>query len=129
MPGEAERLLTKVVASMREVFGREHPNTLFSVMNLANATAEGGDLGIVLETEQRVSGQLREVLGAHHPEALAMASNLAVTLDALGRKDEALRVRAETGDELARQLGDDHPLTRIARSERRFWRELEPMSV
>ncbi|MFE4693607.1 FxSxx-COOH system tetratricopeptide repeat protein [Streptomyces sp. NPDC056749] len=129
VPGEAERLLTKVVASMREVFGREHPNTLFSVMNLANATAAGGDLGIVLETEQRVSGQIREVLGAHHPEALAMTSNLAVTLDALGRKDEALRVRAETGDELARQLGDDHPLTRIARGERRFWRELEPMSV
>lgn len=128
-PGEAERLLTRVVASMREVFGREHPNTLFSVMNLANATADGGDLGIVLETERRVSGQLREVLGAHHPETLAMTSNLAVTLDAMGRKDEALRLRAETGDELARQLGDDHPLTRIARDERRFWRELEPMSV
>ncbi|MGW4234867.1 FxSxx-COOH system tetratricopeptide repeat protein [Streptomyces sp. NPDC004980] len=127
--GEAERLLTKVVASMRDVFGREHPNTLFSVMNLANATAEVGDLDLVLETERRVSGQLREVLGAHHPETLAMASNLAVTLDSMGRKDEALRVRAETGDELARQLGDDHPLTRIARDERRFWRELEPMSV
>ncbi|WP_405391692.1 FxSxx-COOH system tetratricopeptide repeat protein [Streptomyces sp. NBC_01102] len=127
--GEAERLLTKVVASMRDVFGREHPNTLFSVMNLANATAEVGDLDMVLETERRVSGQLREVLGAHHPETLAMASNLAVTLDSMGRKDEALRVRAETGDELARQLGDDHPLTRIARDERRFWRELEPMSV
>ncbi|MFJ6462037.1 FxSxx-COOH system tetratricopeptide repeat protein [Streptomyces sp. NPDC091387] len=129
VPGEAERLLTKVVASMREVFGREHPNTLFSVMNLANATAVEGDLELVLETERRVSGQLREVLGAHHPETLAMTSNLAVTLDAMGRKDEALRLRAETGDELARQLGDDHPLTRIARDERRFWRELEPMSV
>ncbi|MFE4215619.1 FxSxx-COOH system tetratricopeptide repeat protein [Streptomyces sp. NPDC056844] len=126
---EAERLLTRVVASMREVFGREHPNTLFCVMNLANATAGRGDLELVLETERRVSGQLREVLGAHHPETLAMTSNLAVTLGAMGRKDEALRLRAETGDELARQLGDDHPLTRIARDERRFWRELEPMSV
>ncbi|MEU2678781.1 FxSxx-COOH system tetratricopeptide repeat protein [Streptomyces sp. NPDC007107] len=126
---EAEKLLTRVVASMREVFGREHPNTLFCVMNLANATAGRGDLELVLETERRVSGQLREVLGAHHPETLAMTSNLAVTLGAMGRKDEALRLRAETGDELARQLGDDHPLTRIARDERRFWRELEPMSV
>ncbi|MFB4425571.1 FxSxx-COOH system tetratricopeptide repeat protein [Streptomyces sp. QL37] len=126
---EAEKLLTRVVASMREVFGREHPNTLFCVMNLANATAGRGDLELVLETERRVSGQLRDVLGAHHPETLAMTSNLAVTLGAMGRKDEALRVRAETGDELARQLGDEHPLTRIARDERRFWRELEPMSV
>uniref|UniRef100_A0AAU1LNJ2 FxSxx-COOH system tetratricopeptide repeat protein n=1 Tax=Streptomyces sp. NBC_00148 TaxID=2903626 RepID=A0AAU1LNJ2_9ACTN len=126
---EAEKLLTRVVASMREVFGREHPNTLFCVMNLANATAGRGELELVLETERRVSGQLREVLGAHHPETLAMTSNLAVTLGAMGRKDEALRLRAETGDELARQLGDDHPLTRIARDERRFWRELEPMSV
>ncbi|MFF9686837.1 FxSxx-COOH system tetratricopeptide repeat protein [Streptomyces sp. NPDC014623] len=128
-PQEAEKLLTRVVASMREVFGREHPNTLFSVMNLANATADRGELEIVLETERTVAGQLREVLGVHHPETLAMTSNLAVTLDAMGRKDEALRVRAETGDELARQLGDDHPMTRIARDERRFRRELEPMSV
>ncbi|MFD9542057.1 FxSxx-COOH system tetratricopeptide repeat protein [Streptomyces sp. NPDC060022] len=128
-PEESERLLTRVVASMREVFGREHPNTLFCVMNLANATAERGDLELVLETERKVSGQLREVLGAHHPETLAMTSNLAVTLDAMGRKDEALGLRAETGDELARQLGDDHPLTRIARDETRFLRELEPMSV
>ncbi|MEU0134432.1 FxSxx-COOH system tetratricopeptide repeat protein [Streptomyces sp. NPDC006296] len=128
-PVEAERLLTQVVAAMREVFGREHPDTLFSVMNLANATADRGELGIVLETERTVAGRLREVLGAHHPETLAMTSNLAVTLDAMGRADEALRVRAETGDELARQLGDDHPLTRTARDERRFRRELEPMSV
>ncbi|MFG2588545.1 FxSxx-COOH system tetratricopeptide repeat protein [Streptomyces sp. NPDC048438] len=126
---EAEKLLTRVVASMREVFGREHPNTLFCVMNLANATAGRGDLELVLETERRVAGQLRDVLGAHHPETLAMTSNLAVTLGAMGRKDEALSLRAETGDELARQLGDEHPLTRIARDERRFWRELEPMSV
>ncbi|WP_405660956.1 FxSxx-COOH system tetratricopeptide repeat protein [Streptomyces sp. NBC_01166] len=128
-PLEAEKLLTRVVASMREVFGREHPNTLFCVMNLANATAGRGDLELVLETERRVAGQLRDVLGAHHPETLAMTSNLAVTLGAMGRKDEALSLRAETGDELARQLGDEHPLTRIARDERRFWRELEPMSV
>lgn len=44
-PVEAEKLLTRVVASMREVFGREHPNTLFSVMNLANATADRGSSG------------------------------------------------------------------------------------
>ncbi|MGW0790846.1 FxSxx-COOH system tetratricopeptide repeat protein [Streptomyces sp. NPDC002911] len=128
-PLEAEELLTRVVASMREVFGREHPNTLFSVMNLASATADRGEFDIVLETERQLAGQLREVLGAHHPETLAMTSNIAVTLDAMGRKDEALRLRAETGDELARQLGDEHPLTRIARDERRFRRELEPMSV
>ncbi|MEU0304110.1 FxSxx-COOH system tetratricopeptide repeat protein [Streptomyces sp. NPDC006175] len=128
-PLEGEKLLTRVVASMREVFGREHPNTLFCVMNLANATAARGDLELVLETERRVAGQLRDVLGAHHPETLAMRSNLAVTLGAMGRKDEALSLRTETGDELARQLGDEHPLTRIARDERRFWRELEPMSV
>ncbi|MEV3930914.1 MULTISPECIES: FxSxx-COOH system tetratricopeptide repeat protein [unclassified Streptomyces] len=126
---EAERLLTRVVASMREVFGRDHPNTLLCVMNLANATADRGELGIVLETERKVAGQLREVLGAHHPETLAMTSNIAVTLYAMGRGDEALRLRVETGDELARQLGDDHPLTRIARTEERFQRELEPMSV
>lgn len=122
-------MLTRVVASMREVYGHEHPNTLFCVMNLANATAERGDLEIVLKTERKVSGQLRHVLGAHHPETLAMMSNMAVTLDAMGRKDEALRLRTETADELSRQLGEDHPMTRIARDELRFERELEPTAV
>ncbi|WP_406098389.1 FxSxx-COOH system tetratricopeptide repeat protein [Streptomyces sp. NBC_01013] len=126
---EAEAVLTRVVASMREVYGREHPNTLFSVMNLANATAQRGDLDLVLKTERSLTVQFRDVLGAHHPETLAMKSNMAVTLDAIGRNDEALHVRAETVEELARQLGDDHPLTRIARDDRRFQRELEPQAV
>ncbi|HEY9440931.1 MAG TPA: FxSxx-COOH system tetratricopeptide repeat protein, partial [Streptomyces sp.] len=128
-PQESEKLLKQVVASMRAAFGRDHPNSLFCVMNLANATADRGELDIVLETERKVASQLQAVLGAHHPETLAMISNTAVTLDAMGREDEALRLRAEVGDELARQLGDDHPLTRIARDETRFWRELEPMAV
>ncbi|WP_445277976.1 tetratricopeptide repeat protein, partial [Streptomyces sp. DSM 41033] len=128
-PEEAERLLTLVVASMREAFGREHPNTLFCVMNLANATADRGDLDIVLETEQKLAVQLRGALGAHHPETLAMTSNMAVTLDAMGREEEAAHLRSELVVELSRQLGDDHPLTRIARTDIRFRRELEPMSV
>ncbi|MFF2720876.1 FxSxx-COOH system tetratricopeptide repeat protein [Streptomyces sp. NPDC058011] len=130
--GEAERseqILKLVVASMRERFGREHPNTLFCVMNLANATADRGDLPLVLETEQRLATQLTVALGAHHPETLAMISNMAVTLDALGREEEAAQVRAELLGELSRQLGDEHPLTQIARDERRFRRELEPLAV
>ncbi len=122
-------MLTQVVAAMREAFGREHPNTLFCVMNLASATADRGDLDIVLETEQRLSGQFRAALGAHHPETLAMTSNMAVTLDTMGREDEAAQLRSELVVELARQLGDDHPLVRIARTEGRFRRELEPMMV
>ncbi len=114
---------------MRERFGREHPNTLFCVMNLANATADRGDLPLVLETEQRLAVQLRQALGAHHPETLAMISNMAATLDAMGREEEAARVRAEVVGELSRQLGDEHPLTRITRDERRFRRELEPLAV
>ncbi|MEU0162673.1 FxSxx-COOH system tetratricopeptide repeat protein [Streptomyces sp. NPDC006261] len=130
--GEAERseqMLTQVVASMRERFGREHPNTLFCVMNLANATADRGDLPLVLETEQRLATQLTVALGAHHPETLAMISNMAVTLDAVGREDEAAQLRSELLGELARQLGDEHPLTQIARDQRRFRRELEPLAV
>ncbi|WP_432147664.1 FxSxx-COOH system tetratricopeptide repeat protein [Streptomyces sp. bgisy029] len=130
--GEAERseqILKLVVASMRERFGREHPNTLFCVMNLANATADRGDLPLVLETEQRLAIQLKVALGAHHPETLAMISNMAVTLDAMGRGEEAAQVRAELLGELSRQLGDEHPLTQIARDERRFRRELEPLAV
>ncbi|MFE6731125.1 hypothetical protein ACFVDN_24920, partial [Streptomyces californicus] len=84
---------------------------------------------IVLETERRLAVQLRGALGAHHPETLAMTSNMAVTLDSMGREDEAEQLRSELVVELVRQLGDDHPLVRIARTEERFRRELEPMAV
>lgn len=58
-----------------------------------------------------------------------MTSNMAVTLDAMGRVEEAVQLRADIVPELSRQLGDDHPLVRIALSDERFRRELEPMSV
>lgn len=58
-----------------------------------------------------------------------MISNMAVTLDAMGREEEAAQLRSELLGELARQLGDEHPLTQIARDERRFRRELEPLAV
>ncbi|WP_299537581.1 FxSxx-COOH system tetratricopeptide repeat protein [uncultured Streptomyces sp.] len=128
-PAEAQEILRKVVAAMRDLFGREHPHTLFCVMNLANATAETGDPELVLETEQRVATQLRAAIGAQHPETLAMSANMAVTLHTLGREEEALHLRATVVEELARQLGDDHPMTRIARNEERFERELEPIAV
>ncbi|WP_406448603.1 FxSxx-COOH system tetratricopeptide repeat protein [Streptomyces sp. NBC_00876] len=126
---EAEQLLTRVVASMEEVYGQEHPHTLFTTMNLANAMAGRGEPDLVLETERRVAARLREALGDRHPETLAMTANMAVTLGAMGRGEEALRVRTETADELGRRLGDDHPLTRTARGEDRFRRELEPLAV
>jgi hypothetical protein len=54
---------------------------------------------------------------------------MAVTLGLLGRKDEEARLRAETVEELQRLLGEDHALTRLARDERRAYRDLEPLAV
>ena len=39
------------------------------------------------------------------------------------------RLRAEALAELPRLLGEEHPLTRIARDERRVYRDLEPLAV
>ncbi|CAM5623938.1 Tetratricopeptide repeat-containing protein OS=Streptomyces microflavus OX=1919 GN=Smic_14080 PE=4 SV=1 [Streptomyces microflavus] len=98
-------------------------------MNLANATADRGDLPLVLETEQRLATQLRVALGAHHPETLAMISNMAVTLDAMGREEEAEHCGPSCWASCPGSSVTSHPLTQIARDERRFRRELEPLAV
>ncbi|MER6617409.1 FxSxx-COOH system tetratricopeptide repeat protein [Streptomyces xantholiticus] len=128
-PETAERLLQNVVATMREVLGENHPHALYSTINLANALADLGICDEALGIEQRTVARLREVLGPHHPEVLGIASNMSVTLGLLGRKDEAAQTRAETVEELQRLLGEEHALTRIAKDERRVYRDLEPLAV
>ncbi|MER5889257.1 FxSxx-COOH system tetratricopeptide repeat protein [Streptomyces sp. NPDC001941] len=128
-PELALNLLVGAHQVMTEVLGDSHPHVLFCSMNLANARADLGEFDQALETERRAVTRLREVLGSHHPEVLALTSNMSVTLSALGRKDEAAHLRAETADELSRLLGEDHALTRIARDERRAYRDLEPLAV
>lgn len=128
-PEIAERLLRDVVAAMREVLGEDHPHALYSTINLANALADLGLCEDALAIERRTVDRLREVLGAHHPEVLGIASNMSVTLGLLGRKDEAAQMRTETVEELQRLLGEEHALTRIAKDERRVYRDLEPLAV
>ncbi|MGW0777885.1 FxSxx-COOH system tetratricopeptide repeat protein [Streptomyces sp. NPDC002835] len=128
-PESAERLLRDVVETMREVLGENHPHALYGTINLANALADLGICDEALAIERRTVARLRDALGAHHPEVLAIASNMSVTLGLLGRKDEAAQTRAEAVEELQRLLGEEHALTRIAKDERRVYRDLEPLAV
>jgi tetratricopeptide (TPR) repeat protein len=78
-----------VLEDRRRVLGEEHPDTVASRNNLANAL---GDLGRLEEAEVEHRAVLeirRRVLGEEHPDTLASRNNLANVLGDLGRLEEA----------------------------------------
>jgi tetratricopeptide (TPR) repeat protein len=97
-------------------FGKEHPNTLASRNDLANALDQQGKHAEA-EAEHRAVLTIRErVLGAEHPATLGSRNNLANALDAQGKHAE---VEAEHHAVLAireRVQGAEHPDTLSSRN-------------
>ena len=80
---------TRVLADSVRVLGEDHPQTLTSRNNLANAYRAAGRLGEAIPLyEQTLTDRLR-VLGEDHPQTLTSRSNLAYAYQAAGRLGEA----------------------------------------
>jgi len=93
------------------MLGREHPETLTSVNNLAGLYKAQGRLAEAEPLFKRALEARERVLGKEHPETLGSADNLAGLYEAQGRLAEAepLYKRALDGSE--RMLGREHPHT------------------
>ncbi|KAI1159456.1 hypothetical protein F5B18DRAFT_677291 [Nemania serpens] len=85
----AEQLYWQTLQLKEEVLGREHPDTLASMNNLAGVLRRQGKYDKA-ETMHRQTLQLKEeVLGREHPSTLTSINNLANVLDSQGKYDEA----------------------------------------
>ena len=93
------------------VLGREHPDTLNSVNNLAGPYEAQGRYGEAEPLYKRGLAASERVLGKEHPDTLNSVNNLAFLYQAQGRYGEAepLYKRALEGYE--RVLGREHPDT------------------
>jgi CHAT domain-containing protein len=93
------------------VLGRDHPDTLSSVNNLAGLYRATGRFEKAEPLYERALEGRERVLGRDHPDTLGSVNNLAALYDATGRFAEAepLYERALEGRE--RVLGRDHPDT------------------
>ncbi|SEF24747.1 Tetratricopeptide repeat-containing protein [Amycolatopsis pretoriensis] len=107
---DALDMLEEVYLSRRALYGPDHPNTLGSRNNLANAMARAGNYSDAEVAYRSLLEDTERVLGADHPGTLACRNNLA---SVMGQSDNA---RALTEFERllsdqSRVIGDSHPDT------------------
>ena len=72
--------------SSERVLGKEHPDTLASVNNLAACLYAVGDAAGALPLYRRALDSRERVLGKEHPNTLTSVNNLALCLEALGER-------------------------------------------
>jgi len=133
---EAEELEVVVVEMMNRVFGKEHPDTLMSVADLAWTYREQGRWNEAEELEVMVMETTKRVLGKEHPDTLRSIANLAETFLEQGRWKEAEELVVLVMEIRKRVLGKEHletlasvaRLTQIYRQLGR-WNEAEGLDM
>lgn len=108
---EAERLYRQNLDISERVLGREHPDTLTSMNNLALTLDYQGKH----EEAEKINRQTLEiserVLGKEHPDTLTSMHNLASTLSDQGKDKEAEKLFRQTLELREKVLGREHPRT------------------
>ncbi len=89
--------------------GPEHPDTLTSLNNLANAYYLSGRYEEAARLYEETLSICEEVLGLEHPNTLASRGNLASGYRGLGQYDEAVRLDEEHHGAGAGAGASQHP--------------------
>jgi tetratricopeptide (TPR) repeat protein len=111
---DSERTLVRSLKIFLRILGAEHPDTLWSMNNLAlTYTAEGrtGEAAALLE---QVLEKDRQILGAEHPDTLRSMNNLASTYRDQGRTAEAANLWEEVLGKRRQIQGVEHPDTLVS---------------
>ncbi|KAL9573929.1 hypothetical protein ACKAV7_001921 [Fusarium commune] len=108
---EKEPVDRRALDLRREVLGEEHPDTMWSMADLAVTYHQQGRYDKAESIYQEVLELRREVLGETHPDTISSMADLATIYHAQGQyeeaeelKDKALALRREV-------LGEKHPDT------------------
>jgi tetratricopeptide (TPR) repeat protein len=109
---ETAKVRTKKAVEIREeLLGKEHPNTLMSMNNLASALSDQGKYEQAEEMNRQVL-RLREVmLGKEHPDTLTSMNNLASALSDQGKYEQAEEMNQQILRLREVVLGKEHPDT------------------
>ena len=105
-----------VVADFERVLGPDHPDTLASRNNLANAYVAAGRAGEAIPLFEQTLADCERVLGPDHPDTLTSRNNLAAAYVDAGRAAEAIPLHEQTLADRERVLGPDHPDTLTSRN-------------
>jgi hypothetical protein len=77
----------QVMVTLQRVLGREHPDTLTSMNNLASTFCNQGRWNEAEELQTQVTNSIRTTLGEDHPSTVAAIANLA----SIRKKRETVR--------------------------------------
>ncbi len=127
---------TKAFTIRESVLGKEHPDTLTSMANLASTYWNQGRWKEAEELNAQVMETRKRVLGTQHPNTLISMANLASTYRTQGRWKEAEELNVQVMETSLRVLGTEHPNTLISmanlvltyQSQGR-WKEAEELNV
>ncbi len=108
---EAIPLQEKVLHDCLAAYGRENPDTLQAMHNLALFYTGTGRAAEALELREKVLPLRRKVLGPEHPDTLWSMNNLALSYHEAGRWREALQLREEALALRRKVSGPENPDT------------------
>ncbi len=98
-------------AIYRKKLGPDHPDTLTSMMGLANCYAALGRPDDAVKLHEETLALRKARLGPYHRATLTSMHNLASSYEVAGRRSEALKLREKTWTLRRDKLGPDDPQT------------------
>jgi tetratricopeptide (TPR) repeat protein len=109
--GASEALLRVACDTQTRTLGKEYPDTLASMNNLAGVLSRQGKYEEA-EEMHREALRLREtVLGTEHPSTPTSMNNLATVLSHQGKYEEAEKMHRDALGLSEKVLGKEHPYT------------------
>ena len=108
--------ITESVTQAYDTLGADHPDTLASRNNLANAYQDAGRLNEAIVLYEQALTDSTRILGPNHLYTLAAQSNLASAYRDSGRLDKAIELLQQSLTDRTRILGLEHPDTLLSRS-------------
>ncbi|KAL5637662.1 hypothetical protein ACGC1H_002064 [Rhizoctonia solani] len=104
-------LLNTGIQEIIKPLGKDHPNTLIIMNNLASTYSELGRYEDARALHLQALDKRKQVLGNDHPDTLKSMNNLANTDYGLGRYEAARAVYSQVLYIRQQVLGNDHPDT------------------
>ncbi|WP_257137686.1 tetratricopeptide repeat protein, partial [Streptomyces sp. st115] len=102
-------LRRRLLDAETDQLGPDHPDTLGSRNNLANALHGLGEHQQAADLHRQTLTDRERVLGPDHPETLGSRHNVANSLDHLGEHRQAADLHRQVIADRERVLGPDHP--------------------
>ncbi|QKD50448.2 uncharacterized protein FOBCDRAFT_216488 [Fusarium oxysporum Fo47] len=131
-----ERMTSKARRTREKLLGKDHPDTLTSMNNLAGTYWSQGRWEEAEKLQIQVMETRKAKLGADHPDTLTSMNNLALTYWDQSRLEEAEKLQLQVVETFKTKLGENHPNTLMSMNnlaltywDQGRWEEAEKLQI